>query len=41
MEFSVSFGWLPEQLGNFPQIAFFGHAKGKIRREVESQLRGV
>jgi hypothetical protein len=29
-EFSVSAGWLPEQLGNFPQIAFFGHAKWKF-----------
>jgi hypothetical protein len=30
MEFSVSVGWLLEQLGNFPQIAFFGHAKWKF-----------
>jgi hypothetical protein len=37
-EFSVSVGQLPKQLGNFAQIAFFGHVKGKIRREVESQL---
>jgi hypothetical protein len=29
---------MPKQLGNFPQLAFFGHAKWKIRREVESQL---
>jgi hypothetical protein len=26
-EFSVSVGWLPKQLGNFPQFAFSGHAK--------------
>jgi hypothetical protein len=26
-EFSVSVGWLPKQLGNFPRIAFFGRAK--------------
>jgi hypothetical protein len=26
-EFLVSVGQLPGQLGNFPQIVFFGHAK--------------
>jgi hypothetical protein len=41
MAFSVSVGWLPKQLGNFQHIAFFGHAKWKIRPEVESQLRGT
>jgi hypothetical protein len=30
MEFSVSVGWLPKQLGNFLQIAFFGHVKWKF-----------
>jgi hypothetical protein len=30
MEFSVSVGRLPGQLGNFPQIAFFRRAKWKF-----------
>jgi hypothetical protein len=30
IEFSVSVGLLPGQLGNFPQIAFFGRAKWKF-----------
>jgi hypothetical protein len=30
MGFSVSVGRLPKQLGNFPQFAFFGHAKWKF-----------
>jgi hypothetical protein len=30
MEFTASVGWLPKQLGNFPQFAFFGHAKWKF-----------
>jgi hypothetical protein len=28
--FSMSVGWLPKQLSDFPQIAFFGHAKWKF-----------
>jgi hypothetical protein len=38
MEFSVSVGRLPEQLGNFPQIGFFGHAKWKFAARLKANF---
>jgi hypothetical protein len=40
-EISASVGLLPGQLGSFPQLAFFGHAKLEVRCGVEYQLWGV
>jgi hypothetical protein len=37
-EFSVSVGWLPGQLSNFPQIAFFGHAKWKFAARLKANF---
>jgi hypothetical protein len=37
-EFSVSVGRLPKQLSNFPQIAFFGHAKRKFAARLNANL---
>jgi hypothetical protein len=34
--FSVSVGRLPKQLGNFPQIAFFGHAEWKFAARLKA-----
>jgi hypothetical protein len=34
----VSVGRLPEQLGNFPQIAFFGHAKWKFTARLKANF---
>jgi hypothetical protein len=38
---SVSVGQLPKQLGSFLHIAFPGTQDGKIRCEVESQLKAL
>jgi hypothetical protein len=37
-EFSVSVGRLPEQLGNFPQVAFFGNAKWKFAARLKANF---
>jgi hypothetical protein len=37
-EFSVSVGLLPKQLGNFPHLAFFGHAKWKLAARLKANF---
>jgi hypothetical protein len=37
-KFSVSVGRLPTQLSNFPQIAFFGHAKWKFTARLKANF---
>jgi hypothetical protein len=34
----MSVGRLPKQLGNFPQIAFFGHAKWKFTARLKANF---